>query len=210
MADSARKRIYISGSKLAGLETSLEASLQTHKPLIHHFSDHRQCLRELCKNPCDLLIIDVEACPEEITRIVMQAKSQVPWMDVLALVDKGAVACAVQMMKAGACDCLETSRGEKHLCQTVKRHIKHVRTNATHQYRPLTEIEAKVLRLVLAGKTSSQIAAELHRSKRTIDVHRKNLLRKLGASGPLDLVRRALELGTGQWLGKQNLPDNAI
>ncbi len=56
-------------------------------------------------------------------------------------------------------------------------------------------MEAQVLQLILAGRTSFDIATELHRSKRTVDVHRKNIMRKLQATGLVDLIRRALEMG---------------
>ena len=53
----------------------------------------------------------------------------------------------------------------------------------------------RLLQLILEGKASRDSAAELDRSKRTIDVHRKNIMRKLEAGGPVDLIRRALGMG---------------
>jgi hypothetical protein len=49
--------------------------------------------------------------------------------------------------------------------------------------------------MILAGKTSHDIAAALHRSKRTIDVHRKNIMHKLQATGLVDLIKRAFGMG---------------
>lgn len=53
----------------------------------------------------------------------------------------------------------------------------------------LTRMEQEVLRLMLKEQSVRQIAAQLHRSPRTIEVHRKNIRRKLGARTDLDLAR---------------------
>ena len=52
----------------------------------------------------------------------------------------------------------------------------------------------RVLRLVAESKTSSEITRLLHRSYRTIQVHRASLLQKLNAKNPVALIRRALEM----------------
>ncbi len=56
---------------------------------------------------------------------------------------------------------------------------------------PLSNRELEVLDMVLEGKTSSQISKELFVSKSTIDTHRKNILRKTGASSMLELIHIA-------------------
>ena len=56
-------------------------------------------------------------------------------------------------------------------------------------------MEVQILQMILAGRTSVDIAAALHRSKRTIDVHRKNIMHKLQATGLVDLIKRALGMG---------------
>jgi DNA-binding NarL/FixJ family response regulator len=52
-----------------------------------------------------------------------------------------------------------------------------------------------VVRLVAAGRTNREIAGELVLSHRTVDMHVRNLLRKLDCRTRLDAVRRAGELG---------------
>ena len=54
----------------------------------------------------------------------------------------------------------------------------------------LSEREKQVLQLVLQGKTSNEIAAELFVSKNTIDTHRKNILKKTGAHSILELIQK--------------------
>ncbi|MER7406217.1 LuxR C-terminal-related transcriptional regulator [Streptomyces sp. NPDC000070] len=58
----------------------------------------------------------------------------------------------------------------------------------------LTRREGEVLRLVAAGLTNSEIAARLFLSTRTVDMHVRNLLTKLGCHTRTEAVRRAEEL----------------
>ena len=59
----------------------------------------------------------------------------------------------------------------------------------------LTRRELDVLRLVAVGRTNREIAGELYVSPRTVDMHVRNLLRKLDCRSRADAARRALELG---------------
>ena len=59
----------------------------------------------------------------------------------------------------------------------------------------LTPREYEVLELITRGKTTAQIAEELHLSIHTINSHRKNILRKLNMNSPAELIVYALESG---------------
>lgn len=60
---------------------------------------------------------------------------------------------------------------------------------------PLSEQELRVLRLIMAGKTNQQIAAELVISTGTAKWHVHNILQKLGSSNRSQAIARATELG---------------
>ncbi len=57
----------------------------------------------------------------------------------------------------------------------------------------LTAREREVLRMVVAGKKSKEIADELKISVKTADVHRSNILGKLKLNNTADLVRYAIQ-----------------
>jgi DNA-binding NarL/FixJ family response regulator len=61
----------------------------------------------------------------------------------------------------------------------------------------LSEREAEVLRLIAAGYSNKEIAAQLELSVKTIEVHKANASRKLGLKGRIDIVKYALLQG---WL----------
>lgn len=59
----------------------------------------------------------------------------------------------------------------------------------------LTATEIKVLKLIVKGMSSKEIAHLLHRSSRTVENHRAHLMKKLGVYNSIELVRRAIKLG---------------
>jgi DNA-binding NarL/FixJ family response regulator len=52
-----------------------------------------------------------------------------------------------------------------------------------------------VIRLLGLGRTNREIGRELFLSVRTVDMHVRNILAKLGCRSRLEAVRRAEELG---------------
>lgn len=59
----------------------------------------------------------------------------------------------------------------------------------------LTTRELEILRLIIAGQSSGQIADELFISESTVCTHRKHILKKLGVNNTSTLIRCALEQG---------------
>lgn len=82
------------------------------------------------------------------------------------------------------------------VAQTV---VQYVRTRSAdspdEEMSMLTEREREVLKLVVEGNTSQEIADLLHVSKRTIMCHRANIAAKLGIHNRTELIRYALRAG---------------
>lgn len=66
---------------------------------------------------------------------------------------------------------------------------------AIARYSSLSLREQQVLRLLVTGAPSSDIASSLSISRKTVDVHRSNIYRKLGVDNPLQVWRLAVRLG---------------
>ena len=65
----------------------------------------------------------------------------------------------------------------------------HTRIQNTQQLaKPLTRREQEILQLLLQGKTSRQIAEELHLSTKTVDNHRSNIMAKTGTHSITQLL----------------------
>jgi len=62
-------------------------------------------------------------------------------------------------------------------------------------HEPLTTREREVLKLIAEGKSNNEIADLMYISRRTAENHRANIMKKLKARKPADLVRYAVERG---------------
>ncbi|MCC6725259.1 MAG: helix-turn-helix transcriptional regulator [Saprospiraceae bacterium] len=68
-------------------------------------------------------------------------------------------------------------------------------SNATVKISTLSEREKEVLKLIVNGLTSKEIADELGISKLTVDTHRKHIQQKLGVSKQVDILKLAMKSG---------------
>jgi len=79
--------------------------------------------------------------------------------------------------------------------RAIEAYMKKAESDALDPYEMLTAREREVLHLVVEGHTSAEIADRLFVSRRTVETHRANLMRKLGLSTHTDLIRYALQRG---------------
>jgi DNA-binding NarL/FixJ family response regulator len=83
-------------------------------------------------------------------------------------------------------------RGRTYLCPDVSGHITDALLTQTGRGRPqvvLGERERQVLRLVTTGYTSSEIAQKMSIATSTVEVHRRNIMRKLDRHSVAELTR---------------------
>ena len=167
------------------------------------FGDPAVCLARLRSLTCHLLITDLKMPTMDGTEVLEEVKRIAPWVPVLVISGHGDIPTAVRAIKAGAVDFIEKPLNKLKFLQTVESLLPGGAFSDPHLGKPLTPAETNILGLVLDGKSSKEIARELHRSTRTIEGHRSNLMRKLHAENILDLVRRVVSLGlidkTTQW-----------
>jgi two-component system response regulator NreC len=94
----------------------------------------------------------------------------------------------------------EAAAGKRYLCPPVSAiaidaYIEQSRAGPFDPHDTLTAREREVLHLAAEGKTSSEIAARLHVSHRTVENHRAHFMQKLGLQNQTELVRYALQRG---------------
>jgi two-component system, NarL family, response regulator NreC len=77
----------------------------------------------------------------------------------------------------------------------IDAYIEQTRAGPFDPHDTLTAREREVLQLSAEGKTSSEIAARLHISHRTVENHRAHLMQKLGLQNQSELIRYALQRG---------------
>ncbi len=78
----------------------------------------------------------------------------------------------------------------------IEDYVRRVRGTQTEKANePLTTREREVLKLIAEGNTNHQIAEQLTVSKKTIESHRANIMRKLDLHDVTELVKYALRKG---------------
>lgn len=143
------------------------------------------------------LVLDVRMA--EMSGLVLQERlnelgARIP---VIVLTGHGDVPMAVQAMRNGAMDFIQKPYREQALLDSINaalglaaaaRHSTLHAEDIEQQLSTLTDREQEVLDQTLSGSTSKEIARELGVSPRTVETHRKNLLRKLGAGSIRELM----------------------
>lgn len=137
---------------------------------------------------CDLVVVDVDRQRVRGLGWLRDWRGLYPHVPAVALVGRGDASAAVAAMKAGAADCLEKPLDASRLESVATTLLRERPFSWAEACKALTRTERRVLELVLAGKTTAQIALEFHRSRRTIEVHRRNCMRKLGVSHVSELL----------------------
>ncbi len=94
----------------------------------------------------------------------------------------------------------EVAAGRRYLSpplseRAIETYVQRARDASLDGYESLTPREREVLHLAAEGHHNPEIATRLFISSRTVEVHRANLMRKLGFRTQTDLVRYALKRG---------------
>lgn len=90
----------------------------------------------------------------------------------------------------------EVAQGRKYLCAILREQLSphHIDiAESDNLYEKLTQREREILQLCLRGDTSAALAAQLNISRRTVETHRANIMRKLGLSRLSELYLHALQ-----------------
>jgi DNA-binding NarL/FixJ family response regulator len=146
----------------------------------------------------------------EATRLLLAANPNLRVVAVSASVERAHV---IEMLSAGAAgyvskgsaatelmNAIRTVLGGKtYLCPTAASVVTEMVRNAADATRnPVSLLgarERQVLQLLAVGMKPAQISSRLAISAGTVDVHRRNILRKLELSGTAELVKFAIRNG---------------
>jgi FixJ family two-component response regulator len=155
------------------------------------FASADDCLKHLRAGKCDLLITDVKMPKMDGIELLIEAKRIAPWLPVVVITGYGDVPMAVRSLKAGAADFIEKPLDRETLIRTVESVLRGTVPPKSLLGKKLSRAEIMVLRLLLDGKRNAEIAIILSRSVRTIEDHRRHIMRKLGVDNLVDLVKHA-------------------
>jgi FixJ family two-component response regulator len=123
-----------------------------------------------------------------------ERKADIP---VIVVTGFGDVPIAVRAMKSGAVEFLEKPVGEQqlldHIHQAISQDVENHRNRAAQlaiveRIKQLTRRERQVMKLVVAGKSTKGIAAELGVKVKTVEAHRAGMMKKMEAKSVAELI----------------------
>ncbi|RZL14808.1 MAG: response regulator transcription factor [Pedobacter sp.] len=153
----------------------------------------------------DLMITDYSMPDMDGLTLVKKAREIVPELKIIVLTMHDEPAIVKDMLNAGVngyvlkkyaqqevVTAIEAvNRGQQFWSAEVSRALLNSINYPSEENGNISERELEVLKLLAEEMTSKQIAEKLFISERTVETHRKNLLRKTGASNAIGLVRYA-------------------
>ena len=124
-------------------------------------------------------------------------------LPVILMTGHGDVPMAVQAMKDGAFDFLQKPFRDQDLIDRINAALKQDAENRAiierhadlrRRAESLTPREREVMAAVVDGKANKVIAIDLGLSERTVEIHRANVMEKMGARSVAHLVKMDLRL----------------
>lgn len=127
-------------------------------------------------------------------------------LPIIVLTGHGNVPTSVRALKAGAVDFLQKPVPPKALVERIRTAIEDDRAardaaserdDVRARLARLTPRERQVMELLVKGETTKEIAYDLHLSARTVEAHRRTVLRKMNVTSAAQLVRVVIETPRG-------------
>lgn len=170
------------------------------------FTDVRAFLESYDRDQPACMVLDVrmpEVSGFQLQEILKQAGSAIPVIFVSA---HGDIRMSVRALQNGAVDFLEKPYDPQHMLEVVQQALRTAQERFARAARQqvlqarlgsLSPREREILRMVIDGVPSKNIATRLGISTKTVDVHRTRIRDKAGAESMATLVRDVLQAGLG-------------
>jgi two-component system response regulator FixJ len=181
---------------------SLSFALSTAGFSVHPFASGSDFIEEIAALAAGCVLLDIRMPGMDGFKVIEMLKPRREIFPVVVITGHGDVETAVKAMKCGASDFLEKPFDDAALLRIIENvfaalspHFeeKSVRLEAERDLGVLTPREYEVVRGLVAGLPNKVIAHRLSLSVRTIEMHRTNLMIRLGAKSLADLLRLALK-----------------
>lgn len=149
------------------------------------------------------LVLDIRMPEMSGLEVQQQLNRSGALLPVIFITGHGDIPMAVQAMKDGAFDFLTKPFRDQELLDRINNALKQDAENRAalekhadlrRRFESLTAREREVLTLVVDGKANKVVAIDLGLSERTVEIHRANVMEKMGARSIAHLVKMHLTL----------------
>lgn len=161
-----------------------------------------EVLAFIASNHADVVVLDINMPVMDGITCARKLKSKYPHVRIIILTMYAQKSFVEEIVRIGVDGCLLKSNSGQELTEAIERvvggksyydriHSFVVEKDDVFQYK-LSNREVEIVKLLAEGLTSLQIADKLFIAEHTVKTHRKNILRKTGASNTSQLVQFAL------------------
>ena len=186
-----------------GVRKSLRALLESAGLAVETYGSGDEFLAAYDPQRPGCLVLDVRLHHSSGLDLQDELRRRKAVLPVIVLTGHGNVPTSVRALKAGAVDFLQKPAPPKLLLARIRaaldsdrqaRAVGTERTVVLERLAHLTPREREVMELLVAGKTSKEVAAAMDVSVRTVEGHRRVVLSKMHVSSAAQLVRTVLSV----------------
>ena len=172
-------------------------------------ADGNEVLQRVRTLGCDVLLLDMSMPGRSGVELIRQVKSEKPKLRILVLSMHEEHQYAVRAIRAGASGYLTKESAAAQLVAALRKVAgggafisAEVAERLAQEAMPhadgplhaaLSDREYQVFRLLVNGRSVSEIAVQLHLSAKTVSTHKARLMEKLGVDNNADLVHYAIK-----------------
>ena len=195
----AEKRVYLVDDE-AAVRRSVGFMLKTSGFEVESFESGEAFLKAAPHLAPGCVLLDVRLGAMDGLALQQALKDKGVVLPVIIITGHGDVGLAVRAMKAGAVDFLEKPFEKTAVIASLEQALRHndgraelnrLADQARAQLNGLTPRERDVLNGLVEGQSNKVIAYDLGISPRTVEIHRANLMSKLGVGSLSDALKIA-------------------
>ena len=190
----------------------LSAILSANKDIeiVKTFTNGNLLLEELNELNPEIVLTDISMPEIDGYELTKKIKKQNPEIQVIALSMSGNIADINKMLDVGISGYVLKNVGNQELIEAIhkvaqgKMHFsddvteemvknKHAKPEKNEEQVKLTERELEILKLIVQELNNAEIADKLFISERTVETHRKNMIRKFNTKTIVGLIKYAMD-----------------
>ena len=183
--------------------------------VVGHSLNGSTIFQEVTENKSDILILDINMPEKDGIEVIKEFSAKGFPCKVLILSSYDDLRIIKEVMKLGCSGYLTkkcageniveaihaVSRGEEYFCNAVREKIFNIVTKDNSKliknnrvvHTILTDRELEIITLIALEYSGKEISDQLFISMNTVETHRKNIMKKLGAKNSISLVKYALK-----------------
>jgi len=192
-----------------GIKALLEK--QGNMEVVAEASNGQEAVSKVSQFQPDIVVLDISMPMMEGLEATRRIKREAPDVKVLILTMYDDSEYFFQLLRAGASGYVTKKavgkdlitaieavyNGESFFCPSMSKsllldYLRLAKDDEKAEQEELTPREREIVKLIAEGYTNQQIAELLHRSIKTIESHRANILRKLDIHDSIELVKYAV------------------